>query len=104
MNATANRNGQATNEARLVLPSLPVSEATLEQLQDRLQSTIRVENQLASVRAETLAEMTRAELTENTLREDGLRSRRRARSEVETAMELEGLPDTSRGSTPPQPA
>ena len=100
MNATANRNGQVTNEARLVLPSLPVSEATLEQLQDRLQSTIRVENQLASVRAETLAEMTRregTELTENTLREDGLRSRRRARSEVETAMELEGLPDTSRG-------
>ena len=100
MNTTTAVNGQVLNEARLLAPTLPVSEATLEQLQDRLQSTTRVENQLASVRAETLAEMTRREgieLTENTLREDGLRSRRRARSEVETAMELEGLPETSKG-------
>ncbi len=100
MNRTTTVNRQVLNEARLVLPSLPVDEATLEQLQDRLQSTIRVENQLASVRAETLAEMTRrqgVELTENTLREGGLRSGRRARSEVETAMELEGLPETSKG-------
>ena len=100
MNTTTAVNGQVLNEARLLAPTLPVSEATLEQLQDRLQSTTRVENQLASVRAETLAEMTRREgieLTENTLRKDGLRSRRRARSEVETAMELEGLPETSKG-------
>ena len=100
MNRTTTVNRQVTNEARLQSPTLPVGDATLEELQDRLQSTIRVENQLASVRAETLAEMTRregAELTENTLRESGLRSRRRARSEVETAMELEGLPETSEG-------
>ena len=100
MNETGTVNRQVANEARLVLPSLPVSDATVEQLQDRLQSTIRAENQLASVRAETLAEMSRregTELTETTLREGGLRSRRRARSEVETALELEGLPETSRG-------
>ena len=100
MNTTITVNGQVTNEARLLSPSLPVGEATLEQLQDRLQSTIRVENQLASVRAETLAEMTRregTELTERGLQEGGKVSRRRARSEVETAMELEGLPETSKG-------
>ena len=88
------------NEIEVVLPNLAASDATLEQLQDRLQSTIRVENQAAAVRAETLAEMTRREgihLTENNLRETGLRPRRRARSEVETALELEELPETSKG-------
>ncbi len=88
------------NEIEVVLPNLAVGDATLEQLQDRLQSTIRGENQLAAVRAETLAEMTRREgihLTENNLRETGLRPRRKARSEVETALELEELPETSKG-------
>ena len=37
------------------------------------------------------------ELVETVLREDGLRSRRRARSEVETAAELSELPKTSEG-------
>ncbi len=37
------------------------------------------------------------ELTETVLREGGLRSRRRARSEVETAVELQGLSETSKG-------
>ncbi len=99
MNKTA-INGRTANEARLLAPTLPVDEATLEQLQDRLQSAIRVENQAAAIQAETLAEMTRREgieLTENTLRETGLRSRRKARSEVETAKELEDLPETSKG-------
>ena len=36
-------------------------------------------------------------MTENDLREKGLRPRRKARSEVETAVELEGLPKTSEG-------
>ena len=88
------------NEIGLVLPNLPVGDATLEQLQVRLESTIRAENQAAAVRAETLAEMTRREgthLTENTLRETGLRPRRKARSEVETAVELQELPETSEG-------
>ena len=84
----------------MVFPSLPVSDATLEQLQDRVQSTIRVENQAAAVRAEALAEMTRREgvhVAENDLRETGLRARRKARSEVETAQALEELPQTSEG-------
>ena len=44
--------------------------------------------------------MTRREgvhLTENNLRETGLRPRRRALSEVETTVELEELPETSEG-------
>ena len=99
MNKTAN-DRQVTNEVGVFLPTLAVGDATLDQLQDRLQSTIRGENQLAAVRAETLAEMTRREgihLTENNLRETGLRPRRKARSEVETALELEELPETSKG-------
>ena len=84
----------------MVLPSRPVGDATLEQLQGWLESTFRVENQLAGFRAGVLAELTRREgvhVTENDLREKGLRPRRKARSEVETAVELEELPKTSEG-------
>ena len=91
---------RVTDEVRVVFPSRPVGEATLEQLQDRVQSTIRAENQLAGIRAEALAEMTRREgvhVAENDLRETGLRARRKARSEVETAQALEELPQTSEG-------
>ena len=64
------------NQMGAVVPNLAVGDATLEQLQKRLQSTFRVENQAAAVRAETLAELTRRKgvhLTENDLREKGLR-------------------------------
>ena len=84
----------------MALPTRPVGEATLEQLQDWLRSTFRVENQVAGFRTGILAELTRREgvhLTENNLREKGLRPRRKARSEVETAVELEELPRTSEG-------
>ena len=93
-------NGQSVNEPRLLLPLLSVRETSLEQLQDWLQCTFRVDNQMAGFRAEVLAELSRREgvhLTENNLRETGLRPRRKARSEVETAKELEGLPETSKG-------
>ena len=91
---------RVVNEIEMVLPNLPVGDASLEQLQVRLASTFRAENRAAAVRAETLAELTRREgthLIENTLREMGLRPRRKARSEVETAQELEELPKTSEG-------
>ena len=93
-------NGQVANEARLLVPTLAVGDATVEQLQARVQSTIRAENQAAGIRSEALAELRRregTELTETVLQKDGLRSRRRARSEVETAVELSGLPETSDG-------
>ena len=91
---------RVADQVRVVLPTRPVSEATLEQLQGWLKSTFRVENQLAGFRTGVLAELTRREgvhVTENDLREKGLRPRRRARSEVETAVELEELPRTSEG-------
>nr|MDE0500800.1 DUF222 domain-containing protein [bacterium] len=65
-----------------------------------MRSTFRVENQVAGFRTGILAELTRREgvhITEDNLREKGLRPRRKARSEVETAVELEELPKTSEG-------
>jgi len=91
---------RVADEVRVVLPTRPVGKATLEQLQGWLVSTFRVENQVAGYRAGVLAELTRREgvhITENDLREKGLRPRRKARSEVETAVELEELPETSEG-------
>ena len=91
---------RAADQVRVVLPTRPVGEATLEQLQGWLQFTFRAENQLAGFRTGVLAELTRREgvhVTENDLREKGLRPRRKARSEVETAVELEELPRTSEG-------
>ncbi len=81
-------------------PTVPVADVTVTELQDRVQSTIRGENQLAGIRAEALAELQRragTDLTERELREKGKKRRRRARSEVETARELEKLPETSKG-------
>ena len=91
---------EVANRARVLGPSLSVGEATVTELRDRVQSTIRGENQLAGIRAEALAELSRragTELTETDLRERGKKPRRKARSEVETARELEKLPGTSKG-------
>ncbi len=85
---------------RVVLPTLPVGDATSVQLQEWLKATFRVENQIAGFRTGILAELTRRKgvhIVENNLREKGLRPRRKARSEVETAVELEELPKTSEG-------
>ena len=93
-------NGAAVNVARLLAPTVPVAEASSDQLEERVKSTIRVENQAAAIRAEALAELRRREgavLVETVLREDGLMPRRRARSEVETAADLSELPNTSDG-------
>ncbi|MDE0122586.1 MAG: hypothetical protein OXS33_12800, partial [bacterium] len=90
----------AANGVRVLGPSLSVGEATVTELRDRVQSTIRGENQLAGIRAEALAELQRRagiELTEKELRESGKKARRRARSEIETARELEKLPETLKG-------
>ena len=93
-------NGQAVNEARLLASMLPLSEASAGQLRERVQSTIHAENQAAAVLAEALMELRRrggTELVETVLREDGLLSRRRARSEVDTAVEVKELPHASEG-------
>ena len=93
-------NREVANRVRVLGPSLSVGEATVKELRDRVQSTIRGDNQLAGIRAEALAELSRragTELTENDLRERGKKPRRQARSEIETARELEKLPETSKG-------
>ena len=93
-------NGKVVNRVRVVAPTLSIAEATMEQLTERVQSTIRAENQTAAIRAEAVAEMRRREGTERVktvLQEDGLLSRRRARSEVKTAVKLKELPNTTDG-------
>ena len=99
MNTTA-VDREVANRVRVLGPSMSVGEATVAELRDRVQSTIRGENQLAGIRAEALAELSRragTELTEVELRERGKKPRRKARSEVETARELQKLPETSKG-------
>ena len=84
----------------LLPPFAPVGEATPDQLQDRIKSTIRVQNQAAAIRAEAVAELRRregAEVTETVLREEGLLARGKAKSELETAQQLEKLPKTREG-------
>ena len=91
---------RSVNLARLLAPTMPVVEASVEELKQRIQSTIRVQNQVAAVRAQAVSELRRrqgAEKVETILREDGLLGRRKARSEVETAKELEELPKTREG-------
>lgn len=93
-------NTQMVNRVRLLSPSLPVAEASPDQLRERIQSTIRAQNQAAAIRAEAVSELRRregSEMVETVLREDGLLPGRRARSEVETAKELEELPKTREG-------
>lgn len=50
----ANVNGSATNRAHLLAPTLGVRRATSKQLQDRIRSTIRIQNQAAAIRARRL--------------------------------------------------
>ena len=100
VNMKQTRNGAATNEAVLLAPTAPVSEVTSDQLQHRIKSTIRVRNQAAAIRAEAVAELRRregSELAETVLQEDGLLARGKARSELETAKQLEKLPKTREG-------
>ena len=93
-------NGATPNRVGLVVPAAPAREASLEQLQEWIGDTFRVQNQVAAVRAEYLNELRRREgraIAETVLREDGLLSPRRARQEMETATELENLPQTREG-------
>ena len=74
-------NGAAANLAVLLASTVPVGEATSEQLQDRIKSTVRVQNQAAAIRAQAVAELQRREgtaVTETVLREDGLLPRGKA--------------------------
>ena len=91
---------RAANRVVVLAPALPACQATLQQLQDRLEATARGENQLAAIRAETLNEINRRQgpkKTEEILRDKALLPPRRARQEIETAQELKKLPKTREG-------
>ncbi len=91
---------RSANLAKLLAPTMPVVDASVEELKQRIQSTIRVQNQAAAVRAQAVSELRRrqgTEKVETVLREDGLLGRRKARSEAETARGLEELPKTREG-------
>ncbi len=91
---------RSANLAKLLSPTMPVVDASVEELKQRIRSTIRVQNQVAAVRAQAVSELRRRQGTEKVetiLREDGLLGRRKARSEVETARGLEELPKTREG-------
>ena len=95
-----NGTGASDIEAVLLSPWRAVAEITSEQLEARIKSTIVVENQAAAIRAEAVAEMQRrkgTEPTETVLRKSGLLSGGRAKSEMETAQQLEQLPNTRKG-------
>ena len=95
-----NRTSASANEAVLLAPWLAVGEVSSDQLQDRIKSTIRVQNQVAAIRAQAVAELRRregTEITETVLREGGLLARGKAKSELETAQQLEELPKTREG-------
>lgn len=93
-------NQAATNRLNMAVPALSVGKASPQQLRQRIVNIIRLQNQAASALTETVAELSRREgpaMAETVLREDGLLSRRRARSEVEIAALLESLPLTREG-------
>ena len=88
------------NTVRLQAPTLSLSEVSMEELIQRIRSAVRVGNQAAAILAAATSEVRRragSETAEAVLREDGLLGRRKARSEVETARELEELPRTREG-------
>ena len=91
---------RSANLAGFVAPTRPAGQVSVEELRERIRSTVCVENQSAACRAEAVAELRRregAERAETVLQEEGLLPRRKARSEVDTAKELEHLPKTREG-------
>ena len=97
---TASVDQADSNRVGFAVPVLSAEEASSEQLKQRILETLRVENRASAVRLEAVAVLRRREgraVVEAVLREDGLLARRRVRSELETAQELENLPKTREG-------
>ncbi|MYA39399.1 MAG: DUF222 domain-containing protein [Acidimicrobiia bacterium] len=89
--------GMAGNRVRVVLPSVPVREATLAGLKEQMRSASRAKAQAEAVRVRAAAEYSRRmgqKAAERTLREESGQSANGSRVEVEIAGKLKGLPDT----------
>ena len=90
-------NGLSAHRVRVVLPSAPVNDATVHELEERMRSASRAESQAKAVRVEAAAELVLRRglgLTEKTVRELSGQSTGRSRKEVETADKLADLPVT----------
>ena len=88
----------SAHRVRVVLPTAPVKDANVEELEERMRSASKAESQAKAVRVEAAAELGRRRgqgVAENTVREQSGQSARNSRKEVETAGKLKDLPVTS---------
>ncbi|MDE0131985.1 MAG: DUF222 domain-containing protein [bacterium] len=91
--------GMAGNRVRVVLPSVPVREASLAGLKEQMRSASRAKAQAEAVRARAAAEYSRRlgqKAAERTLREESGQSPNGSRVEVEVAKKLKDLPRTKK--------
>ncbi len=91
-------NGLSAHRVEVVLPSASVTDATVEQLEERMRSASRAESQAKAVRVEAAAELVLRRgqgLTEKTVRSQSGQSTGKSRKEVETAGKLKDLPVTA---------
>ncbi len=89
--------GRSGHRARFVPPSAPVTDASVEELEERMRSASRAESQAKAVRVEAAAELRRRRgqgVAEKTVREQSGQSTRGSKQEVETASKLKDLPKT----------
>ena len=88
---------KAGNQVHVVLPSVPVREASLAGLKEQMRSASRAKAQAEAVRAQAAAEYSRRmgqKAAERTLRKESGQSANGSRVEVEVAGKLKDLPDT----------
>ncbi len=91
--------GRPEYRVRVVLPSIPIGEASPTDLKELMRSASEAESQVAAFRARATAEYSRRmgrKHAEKTLREVSGKSSRGARTEVKIAHRLKDLPGTRR--------
>ncbi|MDE0188664.1 MAG: DUF222 domain-containing protein [bacterium] len=89
--------GMSGNQVRIVLPSVPVGEASLAGLKEQMRSASRTKARAEAVRVRAAAEYSRRmgqKAAERALREESGESANGSRVEVDIAGKLEDLPDT----------
>ena len=89
--------GLSGNRVRVVLPAVPVGEASLAGLREQMRSASRAKAQAEAARAQAAAEYSRRmgeRATEKTLRKQSGQSTRGVRAEVKVANQLKDLPVT----------
>lgn len=90
-------NPRTGNQVQVVLPTIPVQEATLTGLQEQMRTATRAKAQAEAIRARAAAEYSRRvgdKATEKELRKQSRQSARGTRTEVKVATQLKDLPQT----------